>query len=48
MTGCGRQIRYVLDGRAYYTPYTSHDTEGRCQGLTAMEMRLALLEEQLK
>ena len=32
MTGCGRQIRYVLDGRAYYTPCTSHDEHGHCQG----------------
>lgn len=33
MTGCGRQIRYVLEGRGYYTPCTSHDAEGRCQGI---------------
>lgn len=31
--GCGRPIRYLLDQVAYYTPCTSHDEQGRCQGL---------------
>lgn len=33
MTGCGRHIRYMLEGITYYTPCTSHDHDGRCQGI---------------
>ena len=35
MTGCGRHIRYMLEGITYYTPCISHDHDGRCHGAVA-------------